>query len=81
MTFLTLGTVACQAPLSMRFSKARILECVVMPSSRGSSQSRDQIQVSCRTGVCFFVVVVVVVVVVFLPLVPPRKPLELPRKH
>ena len=28
-------------------SQARILECVVMPSTRGSSQSRDQTHVSC----------------------------------
>ena len=32
---VTLGTVAPQAPLSMRFSQARILEWVAMPSSRG----------------------------------------------
>ena len=30
--------------------QARILECVVMPSSRGSSQPRNQIQVSCIAG-------------------------------
>ena len=33
-------TAACQAPLSMEFS--RILEWVAMPSSRGSSRPRDQ---------------------------------------
>ena len=39
----TLWTVACQVPLSMGFSKARILEWVAtMPSSRGSYQPRDQ---------------------------------------
>ena len=38
----TLWTVACQAPLSMGFSRARILEWVAVPSSRGSSQPRDQ---------------------------------------
>ena len=38
----TLWTVACQAPLSMGFSRARILEWVSMPSSRRSSQPRDQ---------------------------------------
>ena len=31
-----------QAPLSMRILQARILEWVAMPSSRGSSQPRDQ---------------------------------------
>jgi len=30
--------------------QARILEWVAMPSSRGSSQSRDQTHVSCITG-------------------------------
>ena len=40
--FATLWTVACQAPLSMGIPKARILEWVVMPSSRASSQPRDQ---------------------------------------
>ena len=39
-------TVACQAPLSMGILQARILEWVVMPSSRGSSQLRNWIQVS-----------------------------------
>ena len=40
--FATQWTVAHQAPLSM----ARILEWVAMPSSRGSSQPRDQTCVS-----------------------------------
>ena len=40
--FVTLWTVACQAPLSMGFFQARILEWVASSSSRGSSQSRDQ---------------------------------------
>ena len=44
--FATPWTVACQAPLSMGILQARILEWVVMPSSRGSSQSRDQTCVS-----------------------------------
>ena len=37
-------TVDCspQAPLSMGFSRQEILEWVAMPSSRGSSQRRDQ---------------------------------------
>ena len=39
---VTPWTVACQAPLSTGFSKARILECIVMSSSRGSSWPRDQ---------------------------------------
>ena len=33
----TLCTVACQAPLSMGILQARILECVAMPRSSGSS--------------------------------------------
>ena len=36
-----------QAPLSMGVSQARILEWVVMPSSRGSSQPRDRNCTSC----------------------------------
>ena len=36
-------TVARQAPLSMGIFQARILEWVTVPSSRGSSQSRDRI--------------------------------------
>ena len=47
-------TVACQAPLSMGL-QARILERVAMPSSRGSSQPRDQTQVS-RTAGRFFTI-------------------------
>ena len=43
----TVWTVACQALLSMGFAKARILEWVVMPSSRGSSRPRH------RTGVSY----------------------------
>ena len=39
-------TVAYQTPLSMGILQARILEWVAMPSSRGSSQLRDQTQVS-----------------------------------
>uniref|UniRef100_A0A4W2F4Z9 Phosphoinositide phospholipase C n=1 Tax=Bos indicus x Bos taurus TaxID=30522 RepID=A0A4W2F4Z9_BOBOX len=34
----------------MGILQARILECVAMPSSRGSSQPRDQTQVSCIAG-------------------------------
>ena len=40
--FATPWTVAGQAPLSMGILQARILEWVAMPSSRGSSQPRDQ---------------------------------------
>ena len=43
-------TVACQAPLSIRFFQAKILEWVATPFSRGSSQPRDQTQVSCIAG-------------------------------
>ena len=39
------GTATHQAPLSTGILQARILECVVMPFSRGSSQPRDQTQV------------------------------------
>ena len=47
---VTPWTVAHQAPLSMRILQARILEWVAMPSSRGSSQSRDGTQVSLIAG-------------------------------
>ena len=40
--FATPWTVAHQAPLSVGILQARILEWVAMPSSRGSSQLRDQ---------------------------------------
>ena len=39
-----------QAPPSMQILQARILEWVTMPSSRGSSQPRDQTQVSHIAG-------------------------------
>ena len=42
--------LACQAPWSMGSLQARILERVAMPSSRGSSQSKDRAQVSCIAG-------------------------------
>ena len=42
--------VAHQAPLPMGILQARILEWVVMPSSRGSSQPRDRTGVSCIAG-------------------------------
>ena len=47
--FVTLWTVACQAPLH-GILQARILEWVAMPFSRGSSQPSDQTQVSCVVG-------------------------------
>ena len=46
-------TATCQAPLSMGILQARILEWIAMPSSRGSSQLRDQTQVSCLAGRLF----------------------------
>ena len=52
---VTLWTVAHQAPLSMGILQARILEWVAIPFSRGPSQSRDQIQVSCIAGRFFIV--------------------------
>ena len=48
--FVTPWTVAHQTPLSLGILQARILEWVAMPSSRGSSQSRYQTQVSPTTG-------------------------------
>ena len=47
---VTPWTIAHQAPLSMGLLQARILEWVAMPSSRGSSQPRDQTQASCIAG-------------------------------
>ena len=41
--FVTPWTRACQAPLSMGILQTRILEWVVMPSSRGSSQLRSPV--------------------------------------
>ena len=49
-SLLTPWTVSHQAALSMGILQARILECVAMPSSRGSSQPRDQTQVSYIPG-------------------------------
>ena len=48
--FVTPWRVACQVPLSMGILQARILECVTFPVSRGSSQPRDQTQVSLIAG-------------------------------
>ena len=44
--FVTPWTAAHQAPLSMEILQAGILEWLAMPSSRGSSQSRDQTHIS-----------------------------------
>ena len=44
--FVTPSTAARQAALSMGILQARILEWAAMPSSRASSQPRDQTQVS-----------------------------------
>ena len=44
--FVTLWTVTRQAPLSMGILQARTLEWVPMPSSRESSQPKNQTQVS-----------------------------------
>ena len=46
-TFETPWTVACQAPLSMGILQAKILEWVAISFPRGSSQPRNQTQVSC----------------------------------
>ena len=48
--FVTLWTVARQAPLSMGILQAGVLEWVAMPSFRVSSQSRDRTQVSRVAG-------------------------------
>ena len=47
---MTPRTVACQTLLSMGILQARMLEWVAMSSSRGSSQSSDQIQDSHIAG-------------------------------
>ena len=44
---VTPRTTTCQAPLSMGFSKSRILKWVAIHFSRGSSQPGDQTCVSC----------------------------------
>ena len=43
-------TTALQAPLSTGILQAGIQEWVAMPSSRSSSQPRDQTQISCIVG-------------------------------
>ena len=47
LLFVTLWTVACQAPLSMGILWSRILEQVAISFSRGSSQPRDRTCISC----------------------------------
>ena len=51
--FADLWTVAHQSCLSMGVLQACILEGIAMPSSRGSSQTRDQTHVSCIAGEFF----------------------------
>ena len=53
--FVTPWTVAPQSHLSMGILQARILEWVAAPSLRGSSQPRDQTQVSHIAGSFFTV--------------------------
>ena len=48
--FVTPWAVAHQAPLSMGFLLARILEWIATPFSRASSEPRDQTQVSRIAG-------------------------------
>ena len=48
--FATPWTIVHQAPLPMGIQKVGILQWVAMPSSRGSSQPRDQTQVSHMAG-------------------------------
>ena len=48
--FVTPWTVARQAPQSMGFFQARILEWVTISLSKGSSWPRDQTWVSCAAG-------------------------------
>ena len=43
---VTPQAVAHQAPLSVGILQARILEWIAIPFSKGTSQSRDQTQVS-----------------------------------
>ena len=50
LTLTTLWTVAPQAPLSMGFFQARILEWIALSFSRGFSQPRNRTQVSCTAG-------------------------------
>ena len=49
LALVTTWAVACQAPLSMEFSRQE-QQWVAIPFSRGSSQPRDQTRVSCIAG-------------------------------
>ena len=51
--FATPWTVAYQAPLSMGFFQAIVLEWIAISFSKGSSQPRDQTRVSCIVDRCF----------------------------
>ena len=53
--FATPLDCSCQTPLPMVILQARILECVAISFSRGSSQPRDRIQVSRTAGGLFTV--------------------------
>ena len=48
--FATPWVIACQAPLSMGFLQARLLEWVAISPSRGSSRPRDRTWGSCIAG-------------------------------
>ena len=50
LTLVTPWILTHQAPLSMGILQAKILEWIAMSSCRGSSQHRDQIQVSHIAG-------------------------------
>ena len=52
--FVTLWTVAHQAPLSMGILQTRILEWVSMPSFRGPSPPRNWTHASCIAGSFFY---------------------------
>ena len=47
LLFMTLWTVAHQAPLSMEFPRQEYWRGIAIPLSRGSSQPRDQTHISC----------------------------------
>ena len=51
--FVISWTIARQAPTEHGILQEKILEWVAMPISRGSSQPRDQTQVSCTAGRVF----------------------------
>ena len=48
--FVTPWTVACQAPLSMEFSRQEHWSGLAIPVSRGSSWPKDQMRISCIAG-------------------------------